>query len=71
MFAVIDIHQTWGFIPSRKFQSFDFERTWWRLFQKHVVRSKFDIYVLLNWGGWCLREENLRLRSPMSEGGEP
>ena len=30
------------------FQSFDFECTWWRLFQKHVVRIKFDIYVLLD-----------------------
>ena len=27
------------------FQSFDFERTWWRLFQKRVVRTKFDIYL--------------------------
>jgi len=27
------------------FPSFDFERTWWRLFQKRVVRTKFDIYV--------------------------
>jgi hypothetical protein len=25
-----------------------FERTWWRLFQKRVVRTKFDVYVLLN-----------------------
>ena len=24
----------------------DFERTWWRLFQKCGVRIKFDIYVL-------------------------
>ena len=34
------------------FKLFDFpiffERTWWRLFQKRVVRTKFDIYVLLN-----------------------
>jgi len=30
------------------FQPFDFEFTWWRLFQKHVVRIKFDIYVLLD-----------------------
>ena len=29
------------------FQSFDFERTWWRLFQKDVVRTKFDIYVFI------------------------
>ena len=25
----------------------DFERTWWRLFQKRVVCAKFDIYVLI------------------------
>ena len=25
------------------FQSFDLERTWWRLFQKRVMRTKFDI----------------------------
>ena len=30
------------------FQSFDFERTWWRLFQKCVVHIKFDIYVFIN-----------------------
>ena len=29
------------------FQSFYFERTWWRLFQKLVVRTKFDIYVFM------------------------
>jgi hypothetical protein len=29
------------------FQPFDFERSWWRLFQKHVVRTKFDIYVFI------------------------
>jgi hypothetical protein len=28
------------------FQSFKFERTWWRLFQKLIVFSKFDIIVL-------------------------
>jgi hypothetical protein len=28
------------------FKSFDFERTWWRLFQKCVVHTKFDIYTL-------------------------
>jgi hypothetical protein len=28
------------------FKSFDFERTWWTLFQKRVVRTKFDIYIL-------------------------
>jgi hypothetical protein len=29
------------------FQSFNFVRTWWRLFQKRVVRTKFDIYDFL------------------------
>jgi len=24
---------------------FDYERTWWRLFHKHVVHTKLDIYV--------------------------
>jgi len=29
------------------FKSFDFERTWSRLFPKRVVRTKFDIYVFI------------------------
>ena len=29
------------------FKSFDFERTWWRLFQKRVVRATFNIYVII------------------------
>jgi len=29
------------------FQSFDFERTWWMLFQKRVVHTKFDMYVCI------------------------
>ena len=28
------------------FNYFDFECTWWRLFQKCVVRTKFDIYIV-------------------------
>jgi 4-amino-4-deoxy-L-arabinose transferase-like glycosyltransferase len=28
-------------------QTFGFERTWWRLFQKRVMRTKFDIYVFI------------------------
>ena len=40
-----------GFIPCKTlnylaFQFFDFERTWW-LFQKCVVRNKFDVYVFI------------------------
>ena len=30
------------------FQFVDFERTWWRLFQEHVVRTKLDISVYFN-----------------------
>ena len=29
------------------FQSFDFELTWWRFFQKGVVRTKCDFYVFI------------------------
>jgi hypothetical protein len=28
-------------------QSFDIDRTWWRLFQKPVVGTKLDVYVLI------------------------
>jgi hypothetical protein len=30
------------------FQSFDYKRIWWRLFQKCVVGTKFDIYVFIS-----------------------
>jgi hypothetical protein len=41
--------RSFGFIAPKHlnyftFHSFDFERTWWRLFQKRVVRTKFYIY---------------------------
>jgi hypothetical protein len=29
------------------FRFFLFGRTWWKLFQKHVMRTKFDIYVFI------------------------
>ena len=29
------------------FHSFDIERTWWRLFLKRIVHTKFDIYVFI------------------------
>ena len=29
------------------FRYFDFERTWWRLFQKRVVRIKLYIYIFI------------------------
>jgi hypothetical protein len=30
-----------------KLFSFDLERTWWQLFQKRVMCTQFDIYVLI------------------------
>jgi hypothetical protein len=42
------------------FQSFDFERTWWRLLQKRVVRSKFDISLCNR----CLSAPQLWVRIP-------
>ena len=47
----ISFHQTFrlfqNFLNYLAFQPFDCERTWWRLFQKRVARTNFDIYVLL------------------------
>jgi hypothetical protein len=34
-------------LPKFKLFGFPFERTWWRLFQKRVVRTKLDIYVFI------------------------
>jgi hypothetical protein len=40
-----------GFLALKDFKiiclsnNFCLERTWWRLFQKRVMRTKFDIYV--------------------------
>jgi hypothetical protein len=36
------------------FPSFDFERAWWRLIQKLVECTKFDIFVLANSFQMCL-----------------
>ena len=30
------------------FQPFDFERTWWKLFQKRIVCTTFGIYVFIS-----------------------
>jgi hypothetical protein len=30
------------------FQSFDVQRTWWRLFEKRVVCTKLDVYVFMH-----------------------
>ena len=38
-YKILDIQ----FLSYLTFQCFDFLRSWWRLFQKHVVRLKFDI----------------------------
>ena len=37
------------FLEYLVFQSFDFERTLWRLFQKRVVSTKLDIHVFILW----------------------
>ena len=37
------------------FQSFDFERTWWRLFQKRIMRTKFDISVFIIFHAFYVR----------------
>jgi len=47
------LYRVFGFIAPKilkylAFQAFDFERTWWRLFQKRVVCTKFDIYVFID-----------------------
>jgi hypothetical protein len=38
-----------GFIAPKtlNYLTFDFERTWWRLFQKRAVRTLFDIYLFV------------------------
>ena len=30
-------------------QSFDFDRTWWRLFKKLSIHTKLDIYVFMKY----------------------
>jgi hypothetical protein len=29
------------------FPIFDYERTWWKLFQKRVMRTQWDIYIII------------------------
>ena len=43
-FNLFDFPVFWLWAWWRWFQSFDFERTWWRLFQKRIVCIKLDIY---------------------------
>jgi len=43
--ALNTIKQTSNYLS---YQSFAFERTWWRLSQKRVMRIKVDIYVFIN-----------------------
>ena len=51
-FWLVILFSPFGFIAPKNlnylaFKSFDFERTRWRLFQKRVVRTKFDIYIFI------------------------
>jgi hypothetical protein len=52
----------WKFVPKTlnylAFQAFHFERTWWKLFQKHAVRTKFYIYVYISWQ-ICVKQQSL------------
>ena len=46
------LFRPFGFITPKSldylaFQYFDFESTWWSLFQKRVMRTKLDIYVFI------------------------
>ena len=34
-------------LPLLAFQFFDLESTWWRLYQKRIVHTKFDVYVYI------------------------
>ena len=50
--TVVILFRLFGFIVPKAlycldFQSIDFKRTWWRLFQKRVVNTKFEIYVFI------------------------
>jgi hypothetical protein len=49
---VVILFRPFGFIALKAlycldFQFIDFERTWWKLFQKRVVSTKFEIYVFI------------------------
>ena len=44
------------------FQPFDFERTWWKLFQRHVVPTKLDICTFVSREDSC--EPINRFNSP-------
>ena len=50
---VLRSFRPFGFIAPKNlnylvFQSFDFEHTWWTLFQKRVLHTRFDICVICN-----------------------
>ena len=43
-------------------QYFDFKRTWWRLFQKRAVVTKFDIYISMqDFGLFTVRNRQVKL----------
>jgi hypothetical protein len=46
------LFRPFGFIAPKSlnylvFESFDFERTWWGLIRRRVVRTKFAIYIFI------------------------
>jgi hypothetical protein len=45
------------------FQSFAYERIWWRLFQKCIVHTKLDIYVFITSDEINIERHLLKLKS--------
>ena len=47
------------FLKYLDFQSFDYSRSWWRFFPKHVVHTTFDISVFITCSTICQICSNL------------
>jgi hypothetical protein len=48
-YEIVEYNLPFGFIAPKhlNYLAFDLERNWWRLFQKRVVRTKFEICVYI------------------------
>ena len=49
-FAIIKTSQSFLNLQYLAFQYFDYERTWWQLYQRHVVRTSILTFLLLSLG---------------------
>ena len=47
LFGSLKFNGIWMKLNYFTFQSFDYKRSWCRLFQKRAARTKFDIYVFI------------------------